>query len=168
MKLPWWLSGKESSCQCRFHPWVRKILWRRKCEPTAVFLPGKSHRQRCLVGLHLLGCKVKCDLAAKLQQPEGLFFPPIFIGCLWWLSTQYIFPKEYLRKQNSLFPQVEADSKQIYDTVTPEGVWVLCVVYFTLTVAGYRHCYSIVLTTDPVLKNRPLLPLTLLFLGFLL
>ena len=26
--LPWWLSGKESSCQCRrygFDPWVRKI-----------------------------------------------------------------------------------------------------------------------------------------------
>ena len=26
--LPWWLSGKESTCQCRrrgFHPWARKI-----------------------------------------------------------------------------------------------------------------------------------------------
>ena len=31
--LPGWLSGKESACQCRklkFHPWVRKIPWRRK------------------------------------------------------------------------------------------------------------------------------------------
>ena len=34
--LPWWLSGKESTCQSRrykrvgFHPWVRKIPWRRK------------------------------------------------------------------------------------------------------------------------------------------
>ena len=30
IELPWWLSGKESSCQCRrlgFHPWVRKISW---------------------------------------------------------------------------------------------------------------------------------------------
>ena len=28
-----WLSGKESACQCRkwgFHPWVRKIPWRKK------------------------------------------------------------------------------------------------------------------------------------------
>ena len=28
-----WLSGKESTCQCRrhgFHPWVRKIPWRRE------------------------------------------------------------------------------------------------------------------------------------------
>ena len=31
--LPWRLSGEEFACQCRrcrFHPWVRKILWRRK------------------------------------------------------------------------------------------------------------------------------------------
>ena len=28
MELPWWLSNKESTCQCgrlRFHPWVGKI-----------------------------------------------------------------------------------------------------------------------------------------------
>ena len=25
-----------------FNPWVRKILWRRKWQPTAVLLPGKS------------------------------------------------------------------------------------------------------------------------------
>ena len=38
--LPWWLSGKESACQCRRHgfdPWVRKIPWRRKWQPTPVF-----------------------------------------------------------------------------------------------------------------------------------
>ena len=39
--FPWWLSGKESTCQCkrhRFNPWVRKIPWRRKWLPTPVFL----------------------------------------------------------------------------------------------------------------------------------
>ena len=39
--------------QCRrpgFDPWVRKIPWRKKWQPTLVFLPGKSHRQRSLVG----------------------------------------------------------------------------------------------------------------------
>ena len=44
--LPWWLSGKEFACQCRrwgFNPWVRKIPWRRKWQPTPVFLPGKFH-----------------------------------------------------------------------------------------------------------------------------
>jgi len=38
-----WLSGKESACQCRrcgFDPWVGKIPWRRKWQPTLVFLLG--------------------------------------------------------------------------------------------------------------------------------
>ena len=48
-----WLNGKESTCQrrrCRFIPWVKKIPWRRKWQPTSVFLPGKSHGQRSLMG----------------------------------------------------------------------------------------------------------------------
>ena len=36
--------------RCRFDPWVGKIPWRRKWHPTPVFLPGKSHGQRNLVG----------------------------------------------------------------------------------------------------------------------
>ena len=54
--LPRCLSGKESACQCRryerrgFYPWARKIPWRRKWQPTAVFLPGEAHGQRGLVG----------------------------------------------------------------------------------------------------------------------
>ena len=42
MGLPWWLSGKEPACQCRrrgFDPWVRKIPWERKWQPTPVILP---------------------------------------------------------------------------------------------------------------------------------
>ena len=44
--LPWWLSSQESTCQYRrlgFNPWVRKIPWRSKWQPTPVFLPGKSY-----------------------------------------------------------------------------------------------------------------------------
>ena len=54
--LPWQLSGKEPVWQCRrcrrrgFHPWVGKIPWRRKWQSTPIFLPGKSHGQRNLVG----------------------------------------------------------------------------------------------------------------------
>ena len=39
--------------QCRrprFDPWVRKIPWRRKWQPTPVFWPGESHGQRSLAG----------------------------------------------------------------------------------------------------------------------
>ena len=48
-------SGKEAASQCsrggrgRFHPWVGKIPWRRKRQPTLVLLSGKSHGQRSLV-----------------------------------------------------------------------------------------------------------------------
>ena len=41
----------------RFNPWVRKILWRRKWQPTPVFLPGESHGQRSLVGYSPWGGK---------------------------------------------------------------------------------------------------------------
>ena len=33
-----------------FDSWVRKVSWRRKWQPTSVFLPGKSHGQRSLEG----------------------------------------------------------------------------------------------------------------------
>ena len=39
--------------QCRrpeFDPWVGKFPWRREWQHTAVFLPGKSHGQRSLLG----------------------------------------------------------------------------------------------------------------------
>jgi len=32
-----------------FNPWVRKIPWRKKWQPTPVFFPGKSHGRRSLV-----------------------------------------------------------------------------------------------------------------------
>ena len=46
--------------QCRKHgsnPWVGKIPWRRAWQPTPVFLPGGSHRQRSLAGYSTWGCK---------------------------------------------------------------------------------------------------------------
>ena len=63
--LRWRLSGKESACQCRchrrpgFNSWVRKIPWRRKWQPTPVFLPGESYGQRSLVGYSPWGCREK-------------------------------------------------------------------------------------------------------------
>ena len=37
----------------RFAPWVKKILWSRKWQPTPVFLSRKFHGQRSLVGYSL-------------------------------------------------------------------------------------------------------------------
>ena len=63
MGFPGGASGKEHACQCRRHkrcgfdPWVRKILWRRAWQPTAVFLPGDSHGQGSLGDYSPLGRK---------------------------------------------------------------------------------------------------------------
>ena len=40
-----------------FNPWVRKTPWRRKWQPTPVFLPGKSHGQSSLAGYSPQGHK---------------------------------------------------------------------------------------------------------------
>ena len=68
--LLWWLSDKESTCQCRrcrLDPWVRKISWRRKWQPTPALLPGKFHGQRSL--LQSLGSqRVIHNWATKQQQ----------------------------------------------------------------------------------------------------
>ena len=40
-----------------FDLWVKKIPWRRKWQSTPVFLPGKFHGKRSLVGYSSWGCK---------------------------------------------------------------------------------------------------------------
>ena len=63
MDFPGGDSGKEPTCQGRrlkrhrFDPWVGKIPWSRKWQPTPVFLPGESHGQRNLEGYSPWGHK---------------------------------------------------------------------------------------------------------------
>ena len=47
-------------------PWIGNIPWRRKCQPTLVLLPGKSHERRSLVGYSLWGHK-ELDMAEWLH-----------------------------------------------------------------------------------------------------
>ena len=62
MGFPGGSSGKEPTCQCRrckrcgLDPWVGKIPWRSKWQPTLVVLPGTSHRRRSLA-------RIRCDWA---------------------------------------------------------------------------------------------------------
>ena len=71
-ELNWWLSNKESACQCRRHrfdPWVRKISWIIKWQPIPGFLPRQSHGQRSLVGYSPRICqRVRHDLVTKQQR----------------------------------------------------------------------------------------------------
>ena len=94
--LPRWHSSKESACQCRRHkrlsfsPWVGKIPWSRKWQPTLVFLPGKFHGQRSLVGYSPWSHKRVRHGSATKQQQQGL--------------TSAILLIVYLLLYSSLFP----------------------------------------------------------------
>ena len=51
--LAWWFRWLRICLQCgrpRFDPWMGKIPWRRKWQPTQIFLPRKAYGQRSLVG----------------------------------------------------------------------------------------------------------------------
>ena len=82
--LPRWLSGKESTCQCRrhkrlgFNSWVGVVPWKRKWQPTPVFLCGKSQGQRSLAGYRPWDCRIfRYNLVTKqekrLNAAQGLF-----------------------------------------------------------------------------------------------
>ena len=60
-RFPWWLNGKESTCQCRRLKRCGFIPWRRKWQPTPVFLPLKFHGQRSLAGYSPQDCRVGHD-----------------------------------------------------------------------------------------------------------
>ena len=94
-----WLGGKESTCQFRrckrrgFNPWVRKILWRRKWQPTPVFLPGKSHGHRSLAGYSPQGCK-ELDVTKWLSTHASLqFIPNVGFKEIKWLSRSHTTEK---------------------------------------------------------------------------
>ena len=57
--LPW-LSGKEPACQAGDSgsiPGLGRFPWRRKWQPTPVFLSKKSHGRRSLARCSPWGCK---------------------------------------------------------------------------------------------------------------
>ena len=86
--------------RCRLDPWVGKIPWRRKWQPTPVFLPGKSHGQGSLMGNSPWGCKrVRQDLVTKP--------PPLTPGAknkVQMFTTDYLAHK--LRPLPLLFPLI--------------------------------------------------------------
>ena len=78
MAFPGVSTVKESTCQCRryrFNSWAGKMPWRRKWQPTPVFLPGQSHGQRSLVGYSPWGRK-DSDTSVQLSTHVGNLVSP--------------------------------------------------------------------------------------------
>ena len=57
---------QEMLKRCRFDPWVGKIPQSRKWQPAPVFLPGKFHGQRTLMG-HSPWSHKKSDTTERLS-----------------------------------------------------------------------------------------------------
>ena len=71
VRLPWCLRRKRICLQCkrpRSNPWVGKIPWRRKWQPTPGSLRGKFHERRALTGYSPWGHKL-------LNVSDLTFFP---------------------------------------------------------------------------------------------
>ena len=75
----WW-SFSIIRLQCGrpgFNPWVGKIPWRRKWQPTPVFLPGESHGQRSLAGCSPWGLK-ELDITERLSLTHSFHILGVF------------------------------------------------------------------------------------------
>ena len=74
--LPWWLRWSRIRLSCRrprFDPWVGKIPWRRKWQPTAVFLSGEFHGRRSLAG-YIPWVRKESDMIEPLTLWMDFFF----------------------------------------------------------------------------------------------
>ena len=115
--------------KCEFDPWIRRIPWRRKWRPTPVFLPGKFHGQRSLVGYSPWGHKrVRDDLATKQQY------------CL------HLFTKKFLLAFLMRFSQIEINTSR-EKIKLPMNIWeefFLLVDFFSnLIPEVYKQCVII-------------------------
>ena len=54
----------------RFNPWVGKMPWRRRWQPSPAFLPGESHGQRSLAG-YSLWVRKELDVTERLSTQAG-------------------------------------------------------------------------------------------------
>ena len=54
--------------------WFEKILWRKEWQPTPLFLPGKTHVQRTLVGCRLWGRTESATTESTQQQHQQALF----------------------------------------------------------------------------------------------
>ena len=56
-----------------FNPWIVKVTWRRKWQPTPIFLPGKSCGQRNLAGYSPQDCKELDTTERWSTQAQGYY-----------------------------------------------------------------------------------------------
>ena len=79
--------------ETRFDPWVGKIPWKRKWQPTPVLLPRESHGQRSLVGYSLWG---------RQESNTSWVTETIYMTCIHFLRSCFQFAYNLKRKKKVL------------------------------------------------------------------
>ena len=93
-----------------FDPWVRKIPWRRKWQPTPVFLSGKSHGQGAWWATVHGVSRVRHNLVTKLPNDLNSRYSDIFPKrrCASLLVFQYLEVYFYLSHHHLHFYELES------------------------------------------------------------
>ena len=123
--------------------------WRRKWQPTLVFLPGKTHRQRRWVGYSPWCCKesVRHDLATKPQPPCSACFSfpslyPLGKFILFFVCNNFQIKKKKTNTPSHLLFTYRTMGKQplemrrenyiFFDPVTTEVAMFVCFLFFSV------------------------------------
>ena len=119
-RLLWWSchdiwafpGGKESTSQCkrsktrRFNPWVEKIPWRRKWQPTPVVLPGKFLGQRSPAGYCPWGGRVGCNWACTHACHDIYIYQNhyvVHLKLIWHLYLNFLKEALWVRRSVTIF-----------------------------------------------------------------
>ena len=159
--------GKEPACQCRRHkrcgfdPWVRKIPWKRKWQPTPVFLPKEFCGQRILVGYSLQGRK-ESDTTKWLTHSHRHTRMHTNRHLKIWLRPDNLLPRWHTLVAVGRSPQFFACSWQdalgyIWGKYLHSG-WLLLTEWVSQETANKRklQCF---MTWAPRLSSPPFIPL---------
>ena len=138
-------SSKEPACQwrrckkCGFNPWIRKIPWKRKWQPTPVLLLGKFHGQRSLVGYSLWGHK-ELDTTEQLYNMKKI---SQMKGECNDYTNLFLF-KLYHQTPDSLLwiPSSSWGKKYLLQRALPLFLW--SDIYGTVVVVGWRDKMGII------------------------
>ena len=126
--FPGGFRGKEPACQCRRHkrwrfdPQVGEIPWRRKWQPTPVFLPGKFHGQRSLGGYSPWGCRVRHNWS---NLAHTVYFFKITIKTI---KIEQLNPKIYMKSQKIWGSQCNLEEKNKLVTWRYHSPWLQTIV----------------------------------------
>ena len=93
-----------------FNPWDRKIPWRRKWQPSPVFLPEKSHGQRSLAGYSPWGHK-ESDMTEHTHKKRVHIYSGILVIKrnefesieVWWMNLEPAVQGEESQKEKNKY-----------------------------------------------------------------